>query len=82
MVAPPPLWMWVPPVDVSPVRSVASFVRYEGITVEIHQPDDEGNPKLVWCEHGLGDGGAWRGGPVRLLRTGQHYDLLLPNVPS
>lgn len=62
--------------------NVASFVRYEGLTVEIHQPDDEGNPKLVWCEHGLGDGGAWRGGPVRLLRTGQHYDLLLPNVPS
>lgn len=45
-----------------------AFVRMEGLTVQIYQID-QGELKLVFTEPGVGDGGAWRGGPVRLLRS-------------
>ena len=59
--------------------NLACFVRYEGITVEIYQLDDDDNLRCVWTEAGVGNGGAWRGGPIRLLREGNHYELLVPN---
>ena len=45
-----------------------AFVRMEGLTVEIYQIE-EGELQRVFTEPGVGDGGAWRGGPVRLLRS-------------
>ena len=40
----------------------------EGLTVEIYQIE-QGELKRIFTEPGVGDGGAWRGGPVRLLRS-------------
>ena len=59
--------------------NLAAFVRHEGITVEVYQKDPNTQQLVMaWTEAGVGDGGAWRGGPIRLLRSGNHYDLLLP----
>ena len=38
---------------------------------EIWQDQDAGHPQLVWRE------GTNGGSPIRLLRTAQHYDLMI-----
>ena len=57
--------------------NIGAFVCYQGLTVEIYQEEADGL-ELIWSEPGIGDGGAMRGGPVRLLRSGTHFDLLVP----